>query len=135
MCDPTRGSLGGVGVEAHATKAVVGLTKMRLCGSRVVDDQLDNAGKLLDFQKGMAQAGSVTVRRAESIIRRAAAPRPRKASNTAWHRVDVASTAGESVAIRKSRTTSRHRPPARGTGFGPHSAARGAPANTALSRR
>ena len=61
---------------------------------------------------------SVTVRRAESIIRRAAAARPRKASNTAWHRVDVASTAGESVVIRSSRTTSRHRPPARGTGFG-----------------
>ena len=43
----------------------------------------------------------MTVRRAESIIRRAAAARPRKASNTAWHRVDVASTAGESVVIRK----------------------------------
>src|SRR6201996_1204073 len=39
-----RGSLGGVGVEAHAAKAVISLTKMRLCGSRVVGDQLDNAG-------------------------------------------------------------------------------------------
>src|ERR1700685_906175 len=51
-----RSSLGGVSVEAHAAKAVVGLTEMRLCGSRVVADQLDNAGKLLNFQKGMAQA-------------------------------------------------------------------------------
>ncbi len=78
---------------------------------------------------------SLTVRRAESIIRRAAAARPRKASNTAWHRVDVASTAGESVVIRSSRTTSRHRPPARGTGLGPHSAASGAFASTAFTRR
>src|ERR1700733_15799973 len=51
-----RSSLGGVGVEAHSAKAVVGLAEMRLCGSRVVGDQLDNAGKLLNFQKGMAQA-------------------------------------------------------------------------------
>ena len=62
-----RSSLGGVGVEAHAAKAVVGLTEMRLCGSRVVDDQLDNAGKLLNFQKGMAQAefGDRTPRRVD----------------------------------------------------------------------
>ena len=78
---------------------------------------------------------SVTVRRAESIIRRAAAARPRNASNTAWHRVEVASTAGESVVMRSSRTTSRHRPPARGTGLGPHSAASGAPAKTAFTQR
>ncbi len=31
--------------------------------------------------------------------------------------------------------TSRHRPPARGTGFGPHSAASGAPASTSFTRR
>ena len=39
---------------------------------------------------------SVSVRRAESISCRPAAARPRNASSTAWHRVDVASTAGES---------------------------------------
>ena len=50
-----RGGLGGVGVEAHATKAVVGLTQMRLGCGRFVDDQLDDAGELLDLKKGMAQ--------------------------------------------------------------------------------
>ena len=44
------GGLGGVGVEAHATKAVVGLAQMRLGRSRIVDDQLDDAGKLLDLE-------------------------------------------------------------------------------------
>ncbi len=130
-----RGGLGGVGVEAHATKSVVGQTQMRLGRSWIVDNELDDAGELLNFQQRMAQPSSVTVRRAESIIRRAAAARPRKASNTAWHRVDVASTAGESVVIRSNRTTSRHRPPARGTGLGPHSAARGAFARTLFTRR
>src|SRR5271167_2404016 len=70
-----RGSLGGVGVEAHAAKAVVSLTKMRLCGSRIVDDQLDNAGKLLNFQKRMAQAefGDCAPRRVDHPSGRCAA--------------------------------------------------------------
>ena len=51
-----RGGLGGVGVEAHAAKAVVGLTQMRLGRGRIVDDQLDDAGELLDLEKRMAQA-------------------------------------------------------------------------------
>ena len=45
-----RGGLGGVGVEAHATKAVVGLSQMRLGGRRIVGDQLDDACELLDLE-------------------------------------------------------------------------------------
>ena len=45
-----RGGLGGVGVEAHATKAVVGLAQMRLGGGRIVGDQLDDACELLDLE-------------------------------------------------------------------------------------
>ena len=45
-----RGGLGGVGVETHAAKAVVGPTQMRLGGRRIVGDQLDDAGELLDLE-------------------------------------------------------------------------------------
>ncbi len=108
---------------------------MRLGRSRIVQDELDDAGELLNLEKRMAQAefGDRAPGRVDHPP--GCRSRPRKASNTAWHRVDVASTAGESVVIRSSRTTSRHRPPARGTGLGPHSAASGAPANTAFTRR
>ena len=51
-----RGSLGGVCVETHASKAVVGLTQIGLRRNRVVDDEFDDAGKLLDLKEGMAQA-------------------------------------------------------------------------------
>ncbi len=51
-----RGGLGGVGVETHAAKAVVGLTQMRLGRGRIVNNQLDNAGELLDLEQRMAQA-------------------------------------------------------------------------------
>ena len=45
-----RGGLGGVRVEAHATKAVVGPPQMRLGGRRIVGDQLKDAGELLDLE-------------------------------------------------------------------------------------
>ena len=51
-----RGGLGGVGVQTHAAKTVVGLTQMRLGRGGIVHDQLDDAGKLLDLEKGMTQA-------------------------------------------------------------------------------
>ncbi len=78
---------------------------------------------------------SSTMRRDDAIIRRAASVRPRSASSTAWQRSATASTAGAPCVMRSTRTTSRQRPLARVTGLGPHSAASGAPASTALARR
>ena len=63
--------------------------------------------------------------RAEASIERDTSKRPRSASSTAWQRIDVASTEGDAVVMRSSRTTSRHRPPARATGLGPNNAAIG----------
>ena len=74
-------------------------------------------------------------RRADPSMRRAASSRPRSASRTAWHRSEVASTAGARLVMRRTRTTSRHRPLARVTGFGPQRAATGAPARIAVARR
>ena len=51
-----RCGLGGVGVQTHAAKAVVGLTQMRLGRGRIVHNQLDDAGELLDLEQRMAQA-------------------------------------------------------------------------------
>ena len=82
-----------------------------------------------------SRPSSVSVRRALRSIRRAASDRPRNASSTAWQRSDVASTAGDPVVMRSSRTMSRHRPPARDTGFGPQSAACGAKPSVAVMRR
>ena len=63
---------------------------------------------------------------------RALSGRPRSSSSTARWRNDVASRDGAAVVIRCIRTTSRHRPPALGTGLGPHSAALGAAPSAAV---
>ena len=73
--------------------------------------------------------------RADASIERDTSKRPRSASSTAWQRIDVASTDGDAVVMRRRRTTSRQRPPARATGLGPNSAACGAAPSTAVTRR
>ncbi len=45
-----RGGFGGVGVQAHATKAVVGPPQVRLGGRRIVGDQLDDACELVNLE-------------------------------------------------------------------------------------
>ena len=78
---------------------------------------------------------SSSVARDDASIERDTSNRPRSASSTAWHRIDVASTDGDAVVMRRRRTTSRQRPPARATGLGPNSAAWGAAPRTAVTRR
>ena len=50
-----RGGLGGIGIQAHPTKTVAGLAKMRLGRGRIVQNELHDARELLDLQKRMAQ--------------------------------------------------------------------------------
>ena len=98
-------------------------------------DQLDDAGELLNLEKCMAQAELGD--RASSRVDHppccggAAAEGLQDSLASRRRRLDRRRIRRDS----SSRTTSRHRPPARGTGLGPQNAASGAFASTAFTRR
>ncbi len=112
--------------------------RLEWCDRRLVlaGDQLDETREEVGLQQRRDEGRAPRVSHwTELSIDREMSNRPRRASSTAWQRIDVASTDGAAVVIRNKRITSRQRPPARGTGLGPHKAANGAAPSAALTRR
>ena len=126
------GGLTGVGADA---KGVQPFQAVRKCGSAATGspsiDSMIPANSSVSISPCRRPRSATTWRASASIVR-ALSGRPRSSSSTARQRSDVASSEGAAVVIRCIRTTSRHRPPALGTGLGPHSAAPGAAPSAAV---
>ncbi len=119
------GRLAGVGADAEGVQPFQCGPEVGLGGDRVALHRLDDSGEQLGLHQPVAQAevrdrpGGLGQHRPGLVGR----PAQRFEHGLAAH--DVASTAVRPVVMRSTRTTSRQRPPARGTGLGPHSAACG----------
>ncbi len=124
-----------VDAEAEIAQPVVGAAQARSAAAASPSSSSMRPAKTSASSSRCVMPSSSTILRADAIMRRAASVRPRSASSTPWHASATASTAGAPCVMRSTRTTSRQRPLARVTGLGPHSAASGATASTALARR